>query len=450
MTMLDEASVTVRRAADGALAETAGENTPPRQDELAAWIGSGECPPDVMAEVEARLEALWGLEHGKAKVTGFALGGLVTLRDGVEYLAPAGEILKDAEGRNLLNPLAPLVMAWLNPPIATEPGRHPRPIVPSAFAARQQAPIFHMPTPLTPGPVQGQPAYLLGLEPQAPPAPALLLAMFDSASGASLTQNGRVSNTASIWLEAMLDLPPERRDVSLRETAYTLREIACEWLGWDLRHYRKAGRKTGQALARALAEVRDLWVPMNNRGGGYFPVMVSAWTGLGLDDQVAFIVRVPGGHIGPQVDRGLLRSLRDSGPAYRTYLSLVFEWDKYGGHGGRLILPTRPEVRRAKGGQVLDAQGSILTGPGGIPVYTPHHPKAIRTGKREPNPARKRYPEYSPDDLVHLAFPGQVFTEKNRSVYRRRAIEAVGRLQRADLVVERLGTRFRIMPPDGL
>ena len=364
---------------------------------------------------------------------------------------PAADLLASARQRDIRNPLGPLVAAC---PVATAPGRHDRPIIPAVFGERIQPPLFHLPTPELPGQTRlGDTAYLSGLDPEAPPAPALLLAMFDDAGGASLTQNGRVSAAASIWLEAMLDLPPDKRDGSLRETRYSISEIAGDWLGWNLRNYRRTGMYTGKALARALRDVRDLWVPMNDRGGGYFPVMVSAWSGWGLDDRLGFVVRLPRGHVGPQIDRALLRGLRDSGPAYRLYLSLCFEWDKYGGHKGRLIRPSRPKVRRAGGGQVVDASGRVLTGPGNQPIYTPYDKRAILTGEREPNPARSRYPEYTPDDLVALAFPGHVFADKHiRREIRRRAVKALDRLERTGVVVERMGTplhtTFRVMPPD--
>ncbi len=224
-------------------------------------------------------------------------------------------------------------------------------------------------------------------------------------AGPALQQNGKVNNAASIWLEALLDVPLADRDGGLKETHYSLREIAGDWLGWDLRNYRRTGRTTGRALASALKNVRDIWVPMNDRGGGYFPVMISAVSGRDLDDHLAFVVRLPRGNVGPKVDRALLRRLRDSGPAYRAYLSLVFEWDRYGSRNGKLIRATRPEVRRAPGGQVVDGRGKIVLGPGGQPVYSPHDSRAIRTGKRELNPARNRYPEYGVDDLVRLAYP---------------------------------------------
>ena len=344
-------------------------------------------------------------------------------------------------------PLTPILAAY---PVLIEPTRHSRPIVPATFAAERQPPLFRLPAPEMPGPALPQPAYLPGLEPDAPPTAALILAMFDDAGGASLTQNGRVSASASIWLEAMLDVPVTERDGHLHETRYRIGEIAGDWLGWKLEHYRATGKYTGLQLARAIRDVRDLWVPMNDRGGGYFPVMVNAWSGWGLEDQLGFVVRLPRGQVGPQVDRALLRRLRDSGPAYRMYLSLCFQWDKHGGRNGRLVLATRPEVRRAPGGQVLDAQGRILAGKGNRPVYSPHDPRSIRTGAREPNPeARKRYPMYAPDDRVALAFPAQVFKDRRRRAdARRRADLAVERLKREGIVVEREGHYWRIMPPD--
>ena len=250
-------------------------------------------------------------------------------------------------------------------------------------------------------------AYLPGLELDAPPEPAMLLALFDRGGGASMAANGRTSLEARIFLEVLMGHPPPERDGRLKETAYTLKEITGEWLGWDSRNYRRNGSTTGAALRAALARVRDIAVPMNDRGGFYYPVMVSAGQGWGLDDKLAFVTRLPDSQVGPQVNRLVLRSLARHGPAYRLYLSLCFEWDRHGGRGGKLIRPTRPEVLRAPGGQILDAKGEIITGRGGKPVYTPHDPRAIATGRREPNPARARYPEYSADEAGSDGLPGQ-------------------------------------------
>ena len=279
--------------------------------------------------------------------------------------------------------------------------------------------------------------------------------MFDEGGGSSLAANGKVSISASIWLETLLGVDTKDRDGRHKETLYSIHEIAGDWLGWNLTNYRMTGKSTGRALAIALHSVNNIWVTMNDRGGGYSPVLLGPVSGLGLNDKVVFELRLPPGHVGPQVDRALLRRLRKRGQAYRAYLSLIFEWDKYGSRNGKLTRFTRPVVRRAGGGQVVDGHGNIILGHGGQPVSTPHHPRAIRTGEREPNPYRTRYPEYGVDDLVRLANPAQVFDDSAQlSKARQRVRKMVEGLEAEGVVVETLGSakrpRYRIMPPEKL
>ena len=87
-----------------------------RSRELAAWIADGGCPPEAMAAVARRCEALWDLSPGSVTVTGWFYGGLTTLRDGKEYHAPAAHLVADsnATGQEGTNPLFPLVTAWLD------------------------------------------------------------------------------------------------------------------------------------------------------------------------------------------------------------------------------------------------------------------------------------------------------------------------------------------------
>lgn len=464
--MLDTAAARVSQSADDALRQSADD--PPSQRELSEWIAS--CPPEVLTGVETRLAELWDLDPKRVKVTGWTadFGGLILLLDGVLLHVPAAEVVSAAikatcrsrrfDTPDAVNPLAVLIKAWKDARVTRiAPSRHPFPIIPSRFAKPQQPQLFSFPSPSLPGPTTGEPTagYLPGLEPDAPPEPALILAMFDAGGGSSLSRNGRVSNAASIWLEALLDMPTAARDGMLHETTYELREVAGDWLGWDLRFYRRTGKTTGQALASALKTVRDIWVPMNDRGGGYFPVMVSAVSGWGLDDQVAFAKRLPRGNVGPRVNRALLRRLRSAGPAYRAYLSLVFEWDKYGSRNGKLIRPTRPEVRRAPGGQVVNGRGEIVLGRGGLPVLSPHDRRAIRTGEREPNPDRTRYPEYGIDDVVRLAYPARVYKDKaQRRQARHHVRKILMHLEAEGVVVETLGPvqhqRYRIMPSENV
>ena len=460
--MLDTAAARVVQSADDALRQSADD--PPSQRDLSEWIAS--CAPEALTGVETRLAELWDLDPERVKVTGWTsdFGGLILLLDGVLLHVPAAEVLnatKKATCRNrrlgtpdAVNPLAVLIEAWKDARVTRiAPSRHPRPLIPQAFAQPQQRQMFYLPSPSVPGPTTGDPpAYLPGLEPDAPPSPAIILAMFDE-GGASLAANGKVSISASIWLEALLGVDPKDRDGRHKETIYPIHEIAGDWLGWNLTNYRLTGKSTGLALASALKAVHNIWVPMNDRGGGYFPVMLGPVSGLGLNDKVMFEERLPPGHVGPQVDRALLRRLRRRGQAYRAYLSLVFEWDKYGSRNGKLIRPTRPEVRRAPGGQVVDGHGNIIVGHGGQPVSTPHHPRAIRTGAREPNPFRTRYPEYGVDDLVRLANPAQIMEDSAQlSKARQRVRKLVKGLEAEGIVVETLGSvqrpRYRLMPPE--
>ena len=122
--MLTEAAATVTSTADDALAKSADANDPPTQNELAAWLGAGYCPPETLAAVAERLAVLWDTEPGKVIVTGWAFGGLVTWLDGDMFHTPVAELLATAKRKNVPNPLAPLVNAWLERESAAYTSRH--------------------------------------------------------------------------------------------------------------------------------------------------------------------------------------------------------------------------------------------------------------------------------------------------------------------------------------
>ena len=238
---------------------------------------------------------------------------------------------------------------------------------------------------------------------------------------------------------------------------FTIREIAGEWLQWKLDNYRPAHKYTGEALKRALRRLRDLEIPMGTHGGFYYPLMLEAVEGWGLNHRIAFLARLPeGSNVGPSVDRNVLRILgKRSEPAFRAYLALCFEWDRYGSRNGKLILPTRPIAKRDTQGRILDAQGRIITGADGVPVKSPYDRRAILTGEREPNPARNRYPEYWADDLVFLAFRNLAPPGSTRRVQQMRARRAVELIEKVGgCTIERRGSNsnnglipWRPMPP---
>ena len=481
---------------------------PPDLQEIATWIEDGECPTDVLREADIRLTAMLKIlpeDSPRATITGIDTdlqcldvrldppAGTQSLAEDrflTEYLSPVfndsapqpvSVTVKyklasltdtwdamDKETRPGF-PLAPILQAWYTRPLPVTPDRRDKAILPATLAVRtirRDRAWDHLPgftPPARPGPLEMPPDtdYLPGLEPDVQPTPAMLLTIFDAAGGESLTKSGPATLEARIFVEALTGVPRQQRDGHLHETRYTIEDIAGEWLQWRLRNYRSKGKLTGLALREALRRINRMEVPVGQRGGWYIPLTVSAGSGNTLNDMVSFMSRLPPGDVGPPVDRRLLRLLgKKSGKAYRAYLSAVFEWDTYGGHNGRLILPTRPVVDRAPGGQALNARGEILTR-FGKPVFTPHDPRAIQTGEREVNPYRTRYPDYDADNLVVLVFGPRRFEairKESDTLRRYRSLARQALVGMADLggcSIERLGSNprngylpWRIMPPD--
>ena len=365
------------------------------------------------------------------------------------------------------HPILPLVEAWQERARDIEPERRTKGIIPTPFVQRHKQPclpdITCRPGAALPGLFHQEPstAYLPGLEPEQRGRPALL-ALFDLAGGAS---GGRkvAPLDLRIFVEGLMAVPVEARDGHLYRIksgdgrAFTIREIAGEWLQWKLEHYKSGHRHTGEALKRAMRRLRDLEIPMGNHGGFYYPLMLEAVEGWGLNHRISFLARFPpGSGVGPSVDRNVLRVLgKRSEPAYRAYLALCFEWDRYGGHNGKLILPTRPIAKRDMQGRILDANGRIVTGNGGVLVKSPYDPRAILTGDREPNPARNRYPEYWANDLTQLCFRQIDRDGGAKRKQHTRARWAVELIEKAGgCTIERLGSNpnkgllpWRVMPP---
>ena len=160
--------------------------------------------------------------------------------------------------------------------------------------------------------------------------------------------------------------------------------------------------------------------------------------------------------VGPPIDRRMLRKLgKQSAPAYRALLYLACEWDRYGGHNGRLVRPTRPEVLRDPTGHVLEATGTVALEQDRRPATSPHHPLAVHTGGRELNPARSRYPGYEGDALIGLCYQIDGIPNDQRRKYLTRAVKTLEYMQSIGAVsIERMnpgwkhGLPWRIMPPD--
>ena len=363
------------------------------------------------------------------------------------------------------HPLIPLVRGWQDSPQEVLPDRNARGIMPAPFAAR-----FHyvgkclpaLVPPEFPGSVEEvQMEVLPAIEPDRKGTPALLLTLF-SLGGGKVNRRGRASIEARLFVELLLTVRRMDRQLGgLKRAPIGVQEIVEQWLQWNAACYRPVRADMGGALRAGVGRLRDIWVPVGSRGGGFFPVLFSGTTGWGLTDTLEFVLNLPeASDVGPQVDRQKLRKLGKFAAAWHAYVSLVFEWDHYGGRRGRLIRPNRRVARRDEGGNLLDAEEKVIVGKGGVSVRHPSKTKrAIYTGQMEPNPARTRYAEYNADDLIRLCFEPRIVSQLVSSTRRdhawraRKAIERIE--QERGCTIERLGDNprngnlpWRVMPPD--
>ena len=449
----------------------------PTLADIETWHQAGKCPFEARVETERRLKML--LKNQIAwppwdePVTLYRLSQDGIIKWSSTPIGPAtwwlettiAELYEEwravPENKRPPSPLTPIIRAWLNRAEEVKPERRLRGILPRDVANRTALlPGFDAPVhpPTQPGLVKTSApamAHLPGLVPDAPALPALLR-LYDRVQGMEKGKKGAVPIPMRLFIEGCLSLPTGDRDGRLRQMQFAIREIAGEWLAWDLGSYRPSGASTGAALKAALGQLNQLYVDMPNQGW-YYPILLEAVQGLNLDSRVAILSRLPSGSgVGPPIDRQMMRKLgKQSAPAYRAFLYLACEWDRYGGHNGRLVRPTRPEVLRDPAGHVLDATGTVALEKGKRPAISPHHPLAVRTGGRELNPARSRYPEYYGDDLIGLCYHIDGIPKDQRRKYLTRAVKTLEYMQSLGAVsIERQnpgwrhGLPWRIMPPD--
>ena len=447
---------------------------------LGRWMDKNICPAETLQEASTRWLALTGRKR-RLEISGLTADGVLqgTIRDkrgrragtyaeNIATMAARWETVDQTIRPGF--PLTPLVRAWLEQQgsMFTPSGRRAL-ILPKQAAQHEEMIPGYGPvaTPELPSFVEAHnvTAYLPGLEPEPAQIPTLL-ALYDRVTSGE-HRVGFNNIHFRIFLMALITMPVESRNGRLQEAIITIRQLVEDWLGWQATWYRPNKTETGGALKKALALVRDMYIALPRRdgkrgpSGWQFPLMISELEGFGLNDQMTLVMRIPQGNaVGPQVDRELLKKLGlISGPAYRMYLHLCCEWDRYGARGGRLIKPTRPEVLRAPGGQVTDSQGRVLTNADHTPVFTHNDRRAVRTGNREPNPARQRYPEKNRQDLLLMAYgPEYVarhINRKNRPVYVNRAVKALRHIEGLQgCTIEELGNHspegmpWRIMPYD--
>ena len=366
-------------------------------------------------------------------------------------------------GRSQIHPLAPLLKAWFERPQPVTPDLRPKGTVPVTLLDRQarQGKLIDIPS----SHVEDvpDPVYLPGLEPPAREKAPHILALFDlSGVPATLVANRRGEHPARrLLLEVVVSAPIRSR---LWATfAVELREIR-DWLwpgGW--RPYRDWPR-----LKQILNVLNNARLPWEGELDGrwqrkrWLPVSVIEYPDdPDLDATVIFEVRIPpGGEQGPLIDRARLRAYgAASAPAWRGYLHAAYHWNQHLSHQGKPLLPTRPVVERGDGDAILDKDGRVVSGPGGLPVKSWADPRAVRTGEIEENPTARRFGGYrvfTAEDLAHWCFPGELLVGGKLREYRRRAAAVFATMGEDGAVVLDEGSTpegapgWRVFRPDSL
>ena len=328
--MLHVAATTVTSKADDALEESAGDADPPSQSDLAAWVA--HCPHYVLTEVEKRLAVMWRLKPKQVRVTGWAFGGLVTWRDGVEFHAPAAELVAEAIRRKIPNPLAPLVKAYPTP-VDGKANLRPDRILPAKLAMvspshKRAGRLFS-----SAAHRRGQ-LVLPGFEFADYEGPALPLALYQLGEDNPERGGGRGAPLAlRLFVEAVLAAPYDERNAGQPVVLQvTLRDLLDRLYPGPRRpkpnEYWPRLMSAVEALDRMDARIP--WHdPETGRGGLRRIVSVGDIPrGPGaLDDVVRMIVDLPpGSGPGPKVSPTLGAWGAKSAPAYTAMLNLAYRW----------------------------------------------------------------------------------------------------------------------------
>ena len=315
--------------ADEVLQKFAGDAVPPLQSVLAEWVS--HCPHYVLTEAERRLAVMWGLEPKQVRVTGWAFGGLVVWRDGIELHVPAAELVDLSQRWKIPNPLAPLLRACPTP-VDGEANLRPDRILSAKLAMvdpshRRAGRLFR-----SAAHRRGQ-LVLPGFEYERE-GPALPLALYQLGEDNPLRGGGRGAPLAlRLFVEAVLAAPYEVRDAGQPVVLQvSLRDLL------DRLYPGPRRPKPNEYWARLMSAVEALdsmdaripWHdPETGRSGlrrvvsvGDIPHGPNA-----LDDMVRMIVDLPpGSGPGPVVSPTLGAWGVKSAPAYTAMLNLAYRW----------------------------------------------------------------------------------------------------------------------------
>ena len=368
--------------------------------------------------------------------------------------------LWDATGRNPgTHPLAPLLTAWFDRPQPVQPDRRTTGIIPGSAKVRGIVPTSGQQA-LALGELNALPRLGLTQYPDtqtrlpgiAPTDDAMIvpppLQLYDLTTLPANSGGRGAPLTMRAQLEFFMAVPLAQRGKVVRLKVHGRELISWLWPNGNFRPNKHLG-----PLGEALTNLSRIFLPWT--GGAWFPTRVVNIPTHADDWLLVDVELPPGSGQGPLVHRPTLRGYGlHSAPAYRAYLAATYQWDEYLTNAGHIVQATRPVVKRDDDSNILDRNGQRILGKNGQPVRRWNHPKAVRLGEREDNPAAARFaPLLTRDDIISMANPGG--TDRSRQAFRdaRKALEMMA----ADGVItletglKNAGGQecMRVLPPPG-
>lgn len=454
-------------AADAILAEVArnlwkqdddGADCPPEQipteAQLCEWLA--EVPTTTAKEVSARLDALLGdpyYEGGTRAWTIHQRDGAPVLAAIVQYpddvsafafdLVYVHQKWAEQDRPRPKHPLGPIVRAWQDRPTPIEPDRRSKPLAPRTMLEgidreAPPAPVLELVE------VPGLMPYQSDLfRPERGDVPALLKTLYELETDMP-GRRGRAPMVAVLWLEGLLSIDTKFRDGRRHVLTFTRKELYRDWAGCDPRNW---NHREAEKQTKALLRMNSTAVAVGE--GLYVPLIVRAFEGPQLNHRISVETLLPPeAQQGPAVPRRILRALVPSKLSWLGFLSLCAHFDRYGSRRGHLIAATRPEVKRDELGQILNDQGQPIRDKRGAVSKKWSDPRAVRTGQREANPERTRYPALSRDELIALIYPLDPPTSSQDERNKWKATQAaLERMESAGgTVIERTPAGWRLMP----
>ena len=447
---------------------------------LTAWLP--ECPADARAEFGGLLGDV-ALLTTEAMLATVSIGaGAHLLPDVAPHLAPDFEpepVVTESTALTVAHrlylahpkprprhPIAPLVAAWQRRAVQVEADLRPHAILPEPLRAARREHADQLPLGLDlAGPLGSlRPAEqtLLPFEELTQSSaivPVLPLALYDLAGGTMQTRGRGAPVAQRLFFEALMSVG--RLDRVPGQTArveVTYRDLV-RWL-WPNLHGRAWDRRRHlPALHRALLELDDMRIEADRQRWRMVGVLALPTAATRPDDPAVFRVEhLPGSGHGPMIDRDALRRWGlASAPAWRSFLRLAYVWDKAkAANNGARIYATRPVVARGPGGVILGANDRPLRDRRGAVVKDWSDPRAVHLGaNRKPtgagnppayerNPAADRVPVLGPDDLIRLAFDGDLDTNRRKRLHLARKVAAAFEAD-GSMAVEADGAGLRLI-----